>query len=149
MSSKTAFKWIPLPLVTGIYSQGSIKNTTKTEWWLQPVGVVASRTGAQTKMMNIDSKMTRDIESPDLPGVMLLIFNAVTLSHSIMLLWFDRALKSVFHGLSLLKTAPIHLIPLVYYVTNGSSATHFAYIQQGMFSISSAHYPAILTGTNF
>lgn len=47
------------------------------------------------------------------------------------LLQLDRALRSVFHGFSLLKAAPIYLILLLYSVTNGPSATHFAYISKG------------------
>lgn len=72
-----------LQLGTGIYPQGSvIGKRIRRELGLQPVGVVSSRTGTQTKEKKTESKATRGIESPDLPGVMLLILSIVILSHS-------------------------------------------------------------------
>lgn len=111
----------------GIYPQGSVTGKTiRRELGLQPVGHVSSRPGAQTKERKTDSKTTRDIECPDLPGVMLLILNN---SNNEIVWWLDGALKSLFPGLSILKTAPTHLILLVCYITNDSSATYLCCIQ--------------------
>lgn len=140
MSSKTAFKWVPL--VTGIYFQGSvIRNTIKTEWWLQPV--VSSRTGAQTKTMKIDSKTTRNIESPDLPGVMLLTIIVTLLCYGL-LIWLVRAVLFIYSAIYAATTwhssqiciswlhpsqSCSNLSDSSFILCNyGPSATHFAYI---------------------
>lgn len=124
--------WIPLQPGTGVYPQRPVtRKAIKTEWWSQPVGVVPNSIAAQ---MKINSRTTGDRhrKSPS-ARYYATSFNIVTLPHSVTVLSLDRAPKSL--GLNLLKTAPAHLIPIVYCTTDRFSAIYVAYIQWRMFLI--------------